>query len=199
MTQPYTTDNQPTPTTFIPTVSITIGDIADTDDLAQYNTTGDSSLITDYEIMNKYEEDGHTYMMPVASQGGFQGISCAFVQLAAKTKIWIADWTACNFKTCPDIPDPYSVSSRWVLLDVHLEDPKITVGADGATPLYRISGTYYYGCMNPGTNVFDDVVFGLPPWLQDSFTRTVPLSALKNGIMNLNQQGPQGFVVQGGN
>ena len=164
--------------------TIVVAPIPPDDSNALYSVASDPlSIYTDYEIRNYYENDRITYMLGMSSPGGFNGQSVAAAQLASPTLLWLADWTAARTNSIPEVPDPFSVSSAWVLLDVQLELAKLTLMADGVTPLYRISGTYAFGCLNPDDNAFNNINFPRPPWLLDQFTRTVSLNQLKDNLI----------------
>ncbi len=177
--------------------SVAVGIVRAEDDFARYaDDGGPAGIWTDYRVMSRYEKDGHRYMMPMTSPDEFQGASVAFVQLAAPTLLWIVDWTAARFATPPDIPDERAIqgvlvggifiqsSTDWVLLDQHLEPAMITVGPDGVTPLYRISGTYVYGHKKPHARLHQDVNFPYPPWLNKGINRQFPDGKLKHGIID---------------
>jgi len=154
--------------------AIVQGAVTQDDDKALFPTLDDPfGIFTDYKIVNRYENDRHIYMLPISSPGGFsssQGTAqAAFVQLASPTLLWICDWTAARFNSQPQIPDTNIMDKRWILLDVHYEPAMVTVAADGYTTLYRISGTYVYGCTEPNDIPVNDLVFPRPPWLTDSF------------------------------
>lgn len=172
-----------------PNVTIVVGEIAFTDENALFQSTDDSAQYTDYYIANKYEGDLHRYMMGVTSPGGFRGASVAVCQLANSTLLWISEWTACRFKTKPEIPNPESLDSNWVLLDIMPETVQEVVGPDGVTPLWRISGIYVYGNTNPAANIFTNVVFPRPPWLKDNYPRVFPLSQLQQGLIDTSTGG----------
>jgi hypothetical protein len=132
----------------------------------------DSSLSpeiwVDYEIRNRYVKDGHLYMMGTTSPVNTANTdTAAFVQLARPTVLWITDFTASRFNHPPTVPHPDPENNDWVLLDVHYDLPQITVPADGQSPYYRISGTYFYGHVRPPTDTFSLAVFPRPPWLDD--------------------------------
>ncbi len=144
-----------------------------------------SALTTDYVINNRYEGDQHVYMAGVASPGGFNGQSAAFFQLAAPTLMWISDWTACRGGVMPVVPDPVSKNANWVLLDVWYEPADIGLLQDGETPLYRISGTYFYGHVNPDANTVNNINYGVPPWLDaSSFPQTIGPDKVQKGIID---------------
>lgn len=144
----------------------------------------DGGLWTDYMVTNRYESDKHVYMLPIASPEGFAGNSAAFVQLAAPTTLWICEWTVCRARLKPKVPS--SAPPRyWVLLDEHLTPAMITVGPDGSTPLYRISGRYVYGATNPSRV---RVSHPLPPWLANTFNRSVDNNQFITGISVPEQQ-----------
>lgn len=200
----FTPDNPAAPSEGTPTATIHIGVIPQTDDLAQLvEEDQDTSIWADYVIRNRFEKDKHIYMMPISSPDGFSpnqqqaspGGSlvntqtaqfAAFVQLASPTLLWIADWTAARFKIPPNIPDPNVRDQRWVLMDEHLEPGIITTGPDGVTALYRISGTYVYGCLAPSSNTVNDIAFGRPPWLLDNFNRAVPTSLFQSALIDFD-------------
>jgi len=177
--------------------TVTFGEIAPDDYDAKYLPGADPQAVwTDYKIRSRYENDQHVYMMGITSPGiiaGSPGLGtrttgsltgAAFVQLAAPTLLWVADWTAAKFKEIPSIPE-FVVGGGWVLMDVHFEPGMLVVGADGVTPLYRISGTYVYGHTNPSARVFPDVVFTRPPWLADVFQRTLSQTNFQQNLINL--------------
>lgn len=135
-----------------------------------YNQEDSPAVITDYRIQHHYERDLGIYMLGIASPKGFQGASAAFIQTAAPTLLWIADWTAARFLQKPMVPDPNAVNSNWILMDVWLNPADIIVGQDGTTPLIRLTGTYIYGHQNPGSNFFSNVMFPVAPWfVSDGF------------------------------
>ena len=70
-------------------------------------------------------------------------------------------------------------------MNVLPEARMVTVGPDGVTPLYRISGTYVYGCTDPSDDVFSDVVYPRPPWLIDAFDRFVQFGQFEEHIINI--------------
>ncbi len=180
---------------------VSIGDLSgDFNFTAQYRDGSDQqdlAIDVDFVIKNHYEGDNHLYMMPIASPNGFgsQGDTVAFCQLASPTLLWISDWSACKFLVQPKVPDPYSVGSNWILLDVHLQPDNIQTALDMTTPAYRISGTYVFGCRRPSAKIFNDIRFGRPPWLQDTFTRTMPLDRLEKSLLDTGVI-QQGFFVQ---
>ena len=59
----------------------------------------------------------------------------------------------------------------------------ITVGADATTPLYRISGTYVYGCRNPDPTLVRNIRFPRPPWLRDIPNRNMPFDSLEVNLI----------------
>lgn len=134
------------------------------------------TIWTDYLIHNRYEKDGHIYMLGGCSPGGFgdNQATVSFVQLASPTLLWITDWTASRFNAPPNIPDPDPDNSDWVLLDIHFDLANLTVPTDGKSGYYRISGTYYYGHKKPPRNPLSAACWPRPPWLDDKITRTVP-------------------------
>lgn len=167
------------PTFYNPAVVLE-GSIPYTDNAAQYSQNA-VGVWLDCMVNNRYEHDNRTYMMGVASPSGFGGQSTAFVKLASTTLLWVSDWTVATLGRKPKIPPPQSANSNWVLLD-HWEEPcMITVAADGVSPLYRISGTYFYGCKNPATA---QISHGRPPWLSDSFDRSVDQNEFETGIID---------------
>lgn len=144
----------------------------------------DNGIWADYLLRNRYEKDGHVYMLGCTSPNGFGSNSdtVAFCQIACSTVLWIADWTAARFGSPPTIPDPNIYQSRannnWVLLDVHYDVGNVTLPADGATPYFRISGTYYYGHKRPTVDITKLMAFPKPPWIANFFNRTIPSNDL---------------------
>lgn len=181
---PYTTTNPTIGGEYGPEAKIDVGPISFDDSSAKYQEVGGDGTFADYHVVNRYEKDRHTYMMGVTSPNGFRGASVAFVQLASPTLVWVADWTACKAGAKPNIPDPTPADGDWVLLDDWWEPHMVTVAPDGVTPIYRISGTYIYGKLNPQSSTIDDISFPRPPWLQDSFSRNVEQGLLQQGLTN---------------
>jgi hypothetical protein len=168
--------------------NIEVGNVSIADNAAYLPPPGDATWV-DYMITHRYEGDTHRYMTGVSSPNGFQGASVAFFQLTAPTLLWIADWTAAQYNGPPQVPDPFSVGSNWILLDIHLEPAQIGLAPDGVTPLYRFSGTYFFGCTNPGacssyaTSPFIQAQYPRAPWLEDTFTRNVPVETLLSDLI----------------
>lgn len=150
----------------------------------------------DYFVENAYEKDGHTYMMGNTSPNPDQdGATVSFVQLATHTLVWICDWTAQRAKIKPDIPDPTSMDSNWVFLDEHFQAPLIEVAADGNTPIYRLSGTYFYGHVKPSIRTIDDINFPRPPWYDAGvFDQTVTSEMFDQTLSDIINSA----VIQGG-
>ena len=146
-------------------------------------TDSKDGIWQDYEIRSRFESDKHRYMMGITSPDGFQGDSAAFVQLAAPTLVWIVDWTASKMGSKPSIPDTDMKEKEWVFLDEHIEPGMIIVGPDGTTPLYRISGTYFYGARKPSANVVNNTKFSRPPFIDNSFSRTIPESMFVKNLI----------------
>mgnify|MGYP001598123111 CR=1 FL=1 len=187
---PFTTTNPATGSDAVPAAQINVGIVDSTDNAAQYiNDSLDTSIWTDYQIRNRYEQDRHTYMMPIASPTGFLGNTAAFVQLAAPTLLWIAQWTAARFGVIPVRPALEPADENWVLLDVMPETVSIVLAADGVTPLYRLSGIYVFGHRRPSDDVFDQVRFGRPPYIKDAFVRSTANSLEQFGLLD------EGFVT----
>lgn len=175
-----------------PPCVVTVGTVLPGDDDAQgtlYQNSGSDpiGIFDDYVINNRYEDDPHRYMLGITSPNGFNGNRAAFVQLASSTLLWIADWTACRTSSQPIIPKKESDDPGWVFLYAMPETSNVVfAGADGKTPLYRISGTYVYGQRSPSANVYDHVVYGRPPWIMDQLPngRTVQPSTLEGNLIN---------------
>lgn len=172
--------------------TVTIGNVPTDDNFGLYTNQANGILEwVDYRVENRYERDGHIYMMGVTSPSGdITGAQAAFVQMAKPTQLWIADWTAARWSAVPLIPDPtllaqsQSSTGNWILLDEHIQAAMLTLNPDGITGLYRISGTYVYGCVVPSSRTTADVTFPKPPWMGGVFTRTVPQEVLTQGIIN---------------
>jgi len=141
------------------------------------------TVYTDYMIHNRFEKDRHICMLPVASPDGFNGNLAAFVQLASPTLLWIADWTACKFGESPEIPAPDESDPNWVLMDEHIEPSMLTLDGTGEVPLYRISGVYVYGKLNPSVTTVDDCGYPRPPWMENIFPRDVPEDTLIDDLL----------------
>ena len=146
-----------------------------------------SSVVPDYEIRKRYFRDKHLYMMPIASPEGFQGAAAAFVQLAAPTLIMVADWTGLQADQHAVLPASELSNSNWILLDDHYEPAMIEMVADGRTPLYRVSGTYVYGCINPSAEPLDDICFPIRPDYEDVHDRTIDTSRTREDLIECGE------------
>lgn len=197
-----------------PNYEVYVGQIQpDSSDAAYEDVQGDPAAIwSDYMIVNRYESDRRIYMMSlctppqgaerVLTGGGGAAASItstatisanlqgsnkpkvAFVQLGGPTLLWICDWTVCRAKRKPIAPEP-EVGGDWILLDEWIEPVRVTVMDDGTTPLYRLSGTYFYGCTNPATNPLANMNFPRPPWLTDKFDRTMTPDMFDKNLSNI--------------
>lgn len=147
-------------------------------------SSAESSIWNDYMINNRFEEDPHRYMMGITSPNGFKGTSVAFVQLAAKTLLWIADWTVMRTGAKPIIPSKIPSDPEWVFLDAHYEPGMVELMPDGETAKYRLSGIYVFGHKNPSDNILANMYFSRPPWLQDVFDRTVTTSMEEKNVID---------------
>lgn len=76
----------------------------------------------------------------------------------------------------------------------------IGVSPDGVTPIYRVSGTYIYGHNNPDPNPFNNVTFPRASYIEDVFTRTIPLSKLLDNLIDVTggSSSPNPFFPGGG-
>ncbi len=92
------------------------------------------------------------------------------------------DWTVSKLGARPSVPDPIPLDSNWVLLKKLPELQNVTVGPDGITPLYRVSGVYVYGRRTAPSNTYDASNFPLPLYLEDQYARDIPATLLKKGI-----------------
>src|SRR5262245_9660229 len=79
------------------------------DDLFGRASDGDG-VWNDYQIVSAYEQDRRTYLLPLCHPQGYRGQTAAFVQLAAPTLVWAADWTAAKMGAFPEVPNPHLVS-----------------------------------------------------------------------------------------
>ncbi len=144
------------------------------------------SIFVDYLVANRYEQDPHRYMTGLTSPNGFNGSGVAFFQLATNTILWVADWTAYKWGDIPEIPDPTPADDNWILLGIFPgESAMMTVGADGVTGRFRLSGIYVYGHVNPPANLWELVTFGKPPWLRGGvLPRRITQVKLQHGIID---------------
>lgn len=167
--------------TDIPDVQVQVGTIEGIGENPLYdNSEIEDGIFQDYWVEQRYESDGQRWMMPVCSPNGFDGDSVAFVQLAGGTLLWIIDWTAEKAGNAPSIPNPTLEDENWVVLDKHIEPAQLTKFPDN-TIVYRISGTYVYGCKNPSSAKFH---YARPPWMSKQVDCEVADSQFTGGIIN---------------
>ena len=164
-------------------VAATFGTNPPTDSNAQFATKGDLGIWEDWYVRNTYPSDYHRFALPLTSPGGFQGATCAYVQLAAPTSMWICDWS-CEYRTSPGdypkYPDPKPTDPNIVILDINTMPDMVALGADGVSAIYRISGTYVYGYKDPLKAV---LYHGLPQWMSQKVPRSVVDSKKARGII----------------
>lgn len=189
----------------VPTLKIGFGPVQlDDNDGLYENIQNDTSAVwSDYTIINRYESDKRVYMLGLTSPNGFQRTlptspgnqtsqvssdTTAFVQLASPTLLWICDWTVARVKLQPKVPDPEPWDPSWVLLDEWYETVSMTLLPDGVTPLYRISGTFFYGHKNPSREVIQQMCFPRPPWMKDSLSRKIPEDMFMEGLSEIKEK-----------
>lgn len=173
---------------------------------------GGDGIWNEYLIEEVYEQDRRTYQLPLCHPRGFRGATAAFVQLAAPTLVCCVDWTAAKMGAMPEAPNPDMVAvnvlraggigvggagvqgvldavranTPWVLLDAWVEPAAPAFAADGQTPLYRLSGTYFYGHKDPADNVFEDVWWPYPANVanfDEDLPRRYPPNKLRNDLI----------------
>lgn len=189
------TTNGPAP---VPLASLNGANLSPTDRFGYYNESvnnNNNNLFTDFEIVNEYEYDKHIYGAGVTAPEGIAGKTLSLFQLCTPTLLWICSWTASKFGQCPEYPDPTPSDSNWVLLDTIPESAQLALAPDGVTPLYRLSGVYVYMHQNPSDEVYRQVAFPRPAWLENSFNREVPSNKKTKNLIDTNQQGGNGGVL----
>ena len=178
---------------------ITVGNVSLQKGDTKYNVPPNSdSVTTDTQIFSRYEKDRGIFAAGVSSPDGCKGDSVAFFQLFSPVLLWVVDWTSCKAGSKPEVPDPTSKDPNWILLDELWEPSMMTLMPDGHTPLFRLSGTFIYGCKNPKAKTNKDVSFPRPPWIQDVFDRKVEDNLLQQGLssqQNASQSQSQGNVA----
>lgn len=185
------------------TITSIIGSIDPSDYDAKFIEDGSQNVYLDYRIESKYEKDYHAYMMPTAkwqplepkvkkkegatiSASYAQDPTVSFVQMAAPTLLWIVDWSCSRINEKPKIPNStLAYNYGWILLAEHYEPAMMRIAADGVAPVWRISGTYVYGHVNPSLVCTDDIIFTRPPWLEDFVERNFPRELVVNGLIDL--------------
>jgi len=182
---PQAADNPETSSQTVTEATVTLGTVTLDDNSGMWSITPANGIYTDYLVENRYESDHHIYMMPVTSPGGFQGNQVAFCKLAAETILWIADWTAERLGSEPPLPDPDPQDANVILLDEHYEPMMLGLGADGVSVLYRTSGTYVYGFLNPSQAILNH---GRPPWLP-GVDCTISPGSFQQGIIDCQGSG----------
>ena len=162
---------------------ITVGNVSLPTGGGKYTQpSSDNTVVADTKIFSRYEKDRGVYAAGISSPDGFKGDSVAFFQLFSPVLLWIVDWTSCKVGAKPEVPDPTSKDSNWILLDENWEPSMMSLMPDGETPIFRLSGTFVYGCRNPKAKTNQNVTFPRPPWIQDSFDRKIEDSLLLQGL-----------------
>lgn len=176
-----------------PNVTVEVGPVTTDDNDSLFDPAGLTGRVwTDYMINSRYEKDFRRYMLGVtAKPTQTNSPTVAFVQLANPTLLWVMDFTCSKLGGKPNIPST-DVGNLWVLLDENIEPGMITLGPDGVSPLYRISGTYYFGHLRPSEELLSNVNFTRPPNVLNRPDRTVPTSLFQNDLITINGQQNQG-------
>lgn len=170
--------------------TVVIGEITFDGTPANFVDPTPGAVFTDNMVTNTYESDKHTYMAGVTSPGGFRGNSAAFFRLANPTLLWVCDWTASRAGIKPQIPDPSPPNADWELLDEVHQPAQMTLMGDGVTPLYRHSGTYYYGHHNPPAQPVSVMSYPRAPWVENGAAdRTVTTDQFNSTISSAQQAG----------
>lgn len=191
--------------------SVAVGKVDYNDTLDNFfKEPSQSGIIADCMILNYYERDMHVYMASLTSQEPFDGAKVGFVRIGNDTLLWVCEWTVCRMegKEPPPIPDP-NPPPGWVLLDVQFTPAMAGLGPSGIDGIYRISGLYVYGCLNPQTSLIGDLAYPQAPWVKrGSLPRLVPISSLDPYLKHPQPGGSSGggggtgggpgFVVDGG-
>lgn len=171
----------------VPDATVTVVDSLDSGDIyALFNETEQDvgALFPDCMVTGRYEGDPHRYMLGITSPNGYGGNAAAFVQLTAKTLLWVVDWTVSSTLGLAGIPDPDQSSPDWVLLADWIEPAPVSAMPDGTTAIYRISGTFVYGKKNPSEFTYQDVTIPKMPWIAPgSFSRTISKKNLDSSIL----------------
>ncbi len=103
-------------------------------------------VYTDYYVEQSYETDYHTIQMPVASS---LVNTASFAILAAPTMKRVVKWSAEKTSTMPLLPFADSSNSNEVLLFSQIIPAAPGLMANAFDYIWRISGTYVYGIIDP--------------------------------------------------
>jgi hypothetical protein len=158
---------------------INVGDLEIDDTLSKFsNEDEDGGVVTtDYEIRARYEHNRGIYACGLTSPKGFKNNTTAFVQIHVPVLIWYVDWTASMTDKMPIPPKATPTgefATNWVLMDDVYEPANVLLLPDGVTPVYRLSGTYVYGCRKAKKDPSQHVTFPLPTFIENSIDRIFP-------------------------
>lgn len=179
----------------VPSATIVVGTVSPDNDGAKFDS--DPTIDPDFIIETEYMDDEQILMLPVASPDGFSGKTAVFVQLAAPTFCWKVDWTAARIGAKPEVPSSVPADKNWVLMKRKVEPANMVQMGDGATPYWRISGTYWYGHRVFRGNFLKTMAFPRPPWLMDVFDRSVEPSMFEKSLMDQTGSGGTGSASPG--
>jgi hypothetical protein len=100
-----------------------------------------------YEYTTDYYDDaGLVQLVPAA----VDGTPCRIAKLKCQSGRVDVAWSIMRFKLMPPIPPPIPPNpSNEVYLFRRVSPMMILPGADGVTPIYRISGIYTFACLKP--------------------------------------------------
>lgn len=119
-------------------------DIFDSDVPSLLSEEHQANAWTDYRIDIMYVTPQGNVQLPLASEDEFDDATCAVVQLHAQLTEKIVKWTAERQGEKPILPFWDTDNDNEVLLERRIQTCSLVVMPNGATPVWRASGTYRY-------------------------------------------------------
>lgn len=163
--------------------------------------TRSSGIYTDYHLDCRYDTDECKFQVPVAgrttsSPGKLRASdrSCVVLPYAYPVSRLIVEWTAERLGAKPAMPRPRHANPKVELLKHSVTPAAMEVVADGATPVYRVSGRYEYALhesVEAGVDVLDVAL--LPIYDDPGDSRSLAPEDFVDGILG----GDSGDALRG--
>ncbi len=114
------------------------------DDAGDYDSTDPQGPYSEFQMRTRYEPDTQTVVLATAKSGA----PAAAVQLGEQTMTAIVEWSAERYASVPQIPPTDTGDPNAIFLRSEFNPEEVELAADGTTPIYKLSGRYYYSYLD---------------------------------------------------
>lgn len=146
------------------------------EDASNFNTSEVSTgVYTFYEMEIDYQQNAQILQLPYMDTSL---TACSFVPVSQATLRKIVSYKAERWGQQPTLPNNLTTDPNLVLLYWNSAPQNIDLAPDGQTYIYRQTGTYIYGVIDPTQEQFLPAV---APYIAAQFTSTTPPNVV-NGL-----------------